>query len=252
MAQDIMRPQGMWQMAVPTNTQLNVLSAGAVKYVVTGLAPVFTRDTGVTVNFTFGTIAGIQRQLAAGARPDLIIGTLPVILAMTRTATLLSDSLAEIGRTPSGLGVRADTPVPDISTPEKFRQAMLAARSVAYTNPAAGGSSGLYLVGLLERLGIADEVAKKSLLCANGDEVVDRVVAGDAELASTFISEIITRRGMTVAGQYPEPIAHAMDYAAGLPAGGDHRAAARAFIALITAPAQKDYLTSCGFQPANR
>src|SRR4029079_1825894 len=112
------------------------------------------------------------------------------------------------GRTLTGLGVRADRATPDISTTERFRQAMLDAQSIAYTNPAAGGTSGIYLVGLLTRLGIAAEVAAKALLCVNGDEVVDKVASGEAALGSTFISEIVTRPGMNVVGPLPAAIGH--------------------------------------------
>jgi molybdate transport system substrate-binding protein len=247
MMQDTMRPQGMQQMAALNGSHLKVLSAWAVKYVLTGLAPSFTRDTGVSVDLNFGTIAGVRRQLEDGAQPDVIIGTLPAITAMEQAGTLLADSAVLVGRTQSGLGVREGRPVPDISTQDRFRQAMLAARSVAYTDPAAGGTSGIYLVGLLERLGIAGTVSKKALLCANGDEVVDRVMAGDAELASTFISEIITRQGMKVVGAYPDPIGHGMSYSAALAANGGNREAARAFIGVIAAPAQEHYLASRGF-----
>jgi molybdate transport system substrate-binding protein len=231
-------------------THLTILSAGAVKYVVTGLAPTFTKTTGVSIDVSFGTIAGVQEQLKNGARPDVIIGTAPAVAAMELAGVLLSGSTAEIGRTLSGLGVRADRPSPDISTAERFRQTLLDARSIAYTSPAAGGTSGLYLVSLLERLGIATEMTSKAQLCINGDEVVDRVANGEAELGSTFISEIITRPGMKVVGAYPSAIGHGTSYAVGLASGGGNREVARAFIALLTDPAQKDFLASRGFEAA--
>jgi molybdate transport system substrate-binding protein len=237
-------------MAEPDAAPLKILSAGAVKYVVTGLAPDFTRDTGVPIDVRFGTIAGVQQQLKDGARPDLIIGTVPAIAAMEQAGVLLTGSTAEIGRTLTGLGVRADAPAPDISTTEHFRQTMLDARSIAYTNPAAGGSSGIYLVALLARLGIGGEVAAKALLCINGDEVVDKVASGEAALGSTFISEIITRPGMKVVGPLPDPIGHGTSYAAGLASTGAHREEARAFIALLTDRKQSAFLASRGFQAA--
>jgi molybdate transport system substrate-binding protein len=237
-------------MAASDTTQLKILSAGAVKYVVTGLAPTYTRNTGVAIDVSFGTIAGVQQQLTDGARPDIIIGTAPAIAAMEQTGVVLAGSSAEISRTLTGIGVRADTPSPDISTPERFRQALLEARSIAFTNPAAGGTSGLYLGGLLARLGIANEIAGKALLCLNGDEVVDKVASGEAELGSTFISEIITRPGMKVVGPLPTAIGHGMSYAVGLASGGGNREAARAFITLLTDPAPKDFLASRGFEAA--
>lgn len=235
---------------MPDIVPLKVLSAGAVKYVVLGLAPKFESETGVRLDFIFGTIAGVRQHLRDGARPDVIIGTSPATDEMERDGVLVPGSRAEIGRTLTGLGVRADTPSPDISTAERFREAMLAARSVAYTDPAAGGTSGIYLTGLLDRLGIAGAVARKALLCRDGDEVVDRVAAGDAEVGSTFISEIITRAGMKVVGPLPAAIAHGASYAAGLAANGGNREAAQRFIALLTDPAQKDYLGSRGFEAA--
>jgi molybdate transport system substrate-binding protein len=230
-------------------TRLNVLSAGAVKYVLTGLAPDFSAARGLPVEFSFGTIAGVRQQLRDGARPDVIIGTMPAIVAMEQEGTVLAGSTSEIGRTLTGLCVRDGTAIPDISTAERFKQAMLDTRSIAYTNPAAGGTSGIYLVSLLEQLGIADVVRQKAHLCINGDDVVDRVMAGDAELGSTFISEFITRQGIAVVGPLPGAIAHGMNYAAGLAAAGGHREAARAFIEHLTRPTQRNYLASRGFTP---
>ena len=239
-------------MAFPNAANLKVLSAGAVKYVVTGLAPRFRQDTGMAVDFVFGTIAGVQQQLKDGARPDIIIGTVPAIAAMEHAGVLLAGSCVEIGRTLTGLGMREGMFKPDISTPERLRQALLNARSIAYTDPAAGGTSGIYLTSLLERLGIVRDIRGKAILCINGDDVVDKVLAGAAELGSTFISEFITRPGMTVVGPLPAAITHGMNYAVGLAAEGRHRTAARAFIELLTGPAQNDYLASRGFEAATR
>lgn len=232
-----------------TPAHLKVLSAGAVKYVVTGLAPQFTRDSGHAVDFTFGTIAGVRKRLADGETADVIIGTAPAIAEMERAGVLAAGSRVALGRTLTGLGVREDAPAPDISTPERFRQAMLDARSIAYTSPQAGGTSGIYLTGLMERLGIAEAVRPKALLCINGDEVVDKVAAGEAEIGSTFLSEIVPRPGMKVVGPLPAEIGNATAYAAGIAAGSTNRGAAQAFIALLTAPGQRDFWVSRGFEP---
>ena len=80
---------------------------------------------------------------------------------MEQSGVIAAGSRADLGRTLTGIRVRADTPMPDISTPDGFKQTLLKARSVAYTNPQAGGTSGIFLVGLLERLGIAEAVARR-------------------------------------------------------------------------------------------
>ncbi len=229
---------------------LKILSAGAVKYVVTGLAPAFTRDRGCEVDFTFGTIAGVRKRLKDGETADIIIGTAPAIEAMERSGMIEPGSRVALGRTLTGIGVREDTPSPDISTPERFRQAMLDARSIAYTSPQAGGTSGIYLTALMERLGIADAVSRKAVLCINGDEVVDKIAAGEAELGSTFISEIVPRAGMKVVGPLPAAIGNATSYAAGIAASAANRDAARDFIAMLVHPAQRAFWVSRGFEPA--
>jgi molybdate transport system substrate-binding protein len=232
--------------------RLKVLSAGAVKYVATDFAPRFTRDTGDQVEFTFETIGGVRKRLENGETADIVMGTAPAIAQMEQSGVLVAGSCTDLGRTLTGLCVRADAPMPDISTPDRFKQTLLKARSIAYTNPQAGGTSGIFLVGLLERLGIAEAVGRKALLCINGDEVVDKVSAGDAEIGSTFLSEIVPMKAVKAVGPLPQPIQNATAYAAGIMTGSSNREAAGRFIAMLTAPAQRQAWLSLGFEPAGR
>ena len=238
--------------AAGSAVRLKVLSAGAVKYVATDFAPRFTRDTGDQVDFTFGTIGGVRKRLENGETADIVMGTAPAIAQMEQSGVLVAGSCTDLGRTLTGLCVRADAPMPDISTPDRFKQTLLKARSIAYTNPQAGGTSGIFLVGLLERLGIAEAVGKKALLCINGDEVVDKVSAGDAEIGSTFLSEIVPMKAVKAVGPLPQPIQNATAYAAGIMTGSSNREAAGRFIAMLTAPAQREAWLSLGFEPAGR
>jgi len=231
-------------------THLKVLSAGAVKYVVTDVAAKFTRDTGDEVELSFATIGGVQKRLEHGETADIIMGTASVIAQMERAGVLVAGSRTELGRTLTGICVQAAAPMPDISTPESFKQTILKARSVAYTNPQAGGTSGIFLAGLLERLGIAAAVGNKALLCSNGDEVVEKVSTGDAEIGSTFISEMVPSKGVKVVGPLPAALANSTAYAAGIMAGSRNREAAERFIAALTAPAQRATWIAMGFEPA--
>jgi molybdate transport system substrate-binding protein len=238
--------------AAGSAVRLKVLSAGAVKYVATDFAPRFTRDTGDQVEFTFGTIGGVRKRLENGETADIVMGTAPAIAQMEQSGVLVAGSCTDLGRTLTGLCVRADAPMPDISTPDRFKQTLLKARSIAYTNPQAGGTSGIFLVGLLERLGIAEAVGRKALLCINGDDVVDKVAAGDAEIGSTFLSEIVPMKAVKAVGPLPQPIQNATAYAAGIMTGSSNREAAGRFIAMLTAPAQREAWLSLGFEPAGR
>ena len=98
---------------------------------------------------------------------------------------------------------------PDISTPEAFKQALLKARSVAYTDPKAGGSGGIMFSALLQRLGIADEIKKKAFLGKGGHDVAKSIVEGWAELGATFISEVLPVKGTKVVGPLPRELHNA-------------------------------------------
>ena len=135
-----------------STVHLQVLSAGALKYVATGFAPQFTDETGDQVEFTFGTIGGRAASASPeGETADIIMGTAAAIAQMEQSGVLTAGSRVDLGRTLTGLCVRAGAPLPDISTPEQLQATLLAASAVAYTDPRAGGTSGIFLVGLLER-----------------------------------------------------------------------------------------------------
>src|SRR5262249_35140150 len=141
---------------------LTVLSAGPVDGTFRKLAPAFTRATGHKVEATFDTVGAVQNKLKAGEKADVIILSAAAIDELEKAGALLAGSGVEVGRGMSGLAVRAGARVPDISTPDAFKRTLLAARSVAYVDPAAGATTGIFFAKLLERLEIADEVNKKA------------------------------------------------------------------------------------------
>jgi len=230
--------------------KLKILGAGAVRFVIADVIAEFTRRTGEQVDFTFGTVGAIESRLKNAEAADVIIVTAPMCGRMEQSGLIVAGSRADLGRTLTGICVRQGASFPDISTPEAFKQTVLAARSIAYTDPKAGGSSGIYLTSLFERLGIADAIAKKAILCFNGDVVVEKVAEGDAEIGSTFISEIVPIKAVQTVGPLPRAIGNATAYAAGLSATAADCGAARRFIGMLADPARRDRWVSAGFEPA--
>jgi molybdate transport system substrate-binding protein len=229
---------------------LTVLSAGAVEYVIRQIAHVFTRETGTPVDFTFRTIAGVKALLAEGRNPDIVIGTTAAIAGMEAAGAIVAGTHVTIGATDTGICVRAGAPVPDISTPEKLRDLLLAARSVAYSDPKVGGSSGVWLVELMNGLGILSRVQQKSVLCRNGEDIVRAVASGEAEVGSTFVSEFPLAGGITSAGAIPSDFGNSTSYAAALWEGGGNRDAAGRFLAFATSAGQRPLWAEGGFRPA--
>jgi molybdate transport system substrate-binding protein len=156
-------------------------------------------------------------------------------------------SLASVG---VGVVVKEGAPKPDVSTVEAFKRALLAAKSVAYIDPASGGSSGIYIDKLLERLRIADQIRPKAKL-KQGGHVADLIVSGEAELGLHQISEIVPVKGVSLVGPLPKEIQNTTIYAAGLGVSAKNKDAAIALIKALSGPAAATVLKSKGMEPAS-
>ena len=229
---------------------VKVMSTGAVEPMVKMFAPVFERATGHTANLNFGTAGGLRARLEAGEQTDLLIMPAAAMEAMDKAGQLVPGSRIDLGRTVTGIAIKEGAAAPDVSTPEAFKQTLLAARGVSYSDPAAGGSSGTYFAGLLAKLGIAAEIEKKAVLGKRGYEVAQAVVDGRAEIGTTFISELLTVPGVRILGALPGALYFANTYTAGIPVGSPRRDAAMALLRVLTNPATRDQWTKAGLEPA--
>jgi molybdate transport system substrate-binding protein len=231
-------------------SEIKVLSAGAVQSMVTALGAEFERATGHKLNLTFNTAGALRERLRNGEQADLVILSESAIAALDKLGLFVPGSVTDLGRTVTGVAIRNGAAVPDISTPEAFKQALLKARTVAYTDPKAGGSSGTFFAALLEKLGIADEVNRKAVLGKRGHDVALSVADGRAEIATTFISELLPQKGVKVVGPLPGELHNANTYTAAIPAGSAARDAATALLRKLTDPATAARWTAAGLEPA--
>jgi len=230
--------------------EIKVLSAGAVQSMVEALGREFERASGHTLDLNFNT-AGAQRdRVKSGEAADLVILSESIIADLEKLGLFVPGSVTDLGRTVTGVAVREGAPVPDISTPEAFKQAMLKAKTVAYTDPKAGGSGGIMFAALLERLGIADAINKKAVLGKRGTEVALSIADGRAEIGTTFISEVLPVKGVKVVGPLPGELHTANTYTAAIPAGSASQATATALLRALTDPATRARWTAAGLEPA--
>src|SRR5215475_870455 len=212
------------------------MSAGAVKSVVSALGAEFERDTGTKLNLNFGTAGSLRERIKDGETADLVVLSESAIAELAKLGLGVVDSVVDVGRTVTGVVIREGGPVPDISTPEAFKQAFLSARSVAYTDPKAGGSGGIMFSALLDRLGIADAINKKAVLGKGGHDVATSIAEGRAELGTTFISEVLPVKGAKVIGPLPGELHNANTYTAAVHALGASPDDAKAFLRKLTDP----------------
>jgi molybdate transport system substrate-binding protein len=225
---------------------LKVISAAAVEEPFEKLAAEFSRESGNKVQGTFGPVGAMQAKLKGGEKADVIVLSMAAMDELEKAGALVPGSRADLGRATASVAVKAGAPQPDISTPEAFKKTLQAARTIAYTNPAAGGTSGIYLTGLLERLGLTEEVKKKALMQGGGSAVADAVANGAAEIGITFGSELLPNKGVKVVGPVPPSIGLVVTYVAAVAKDSTQADAARALITYMTGPAAHDHFKEAG------
>jgi molybdate transport system substrate-binding protein len=231
-------------------TEIKVMSAGAVKAMVAALGAEFESESGNKLNLNFGTAGSLRERIKNGEAADLVILSESAIAELAKLGIVAAGSITDLGRTVTGVVIREGATAPDISTPVAFKEALLKARSVAYTDPKAGGSGGIMFAALLQNLGIADEINKKAVLGKGGHEVATSIAEGRAELGTTFISEVLPVKGAKVIGPLPGELHNTNTYTAAIHAGGTSSEGARAFLRKLTDPATRSRWTAAGLEPA--
>jgi molybdate transport system substrate-binding protein len=225
---------------------VKVLTAGAFKQVVVALVPDFEKQTGSKVVVDNDTAGALQKRIESGEAFDVAVITPAIVDDLTGKGKIAAGTQANLAAVSIGVMVKDGAPKPDVSTVEAFKNALFAAKTVAYIDPASGGSSGIYLDKLLERLGIADQVRPK----AKRGYVADLIVSGEAELGVHQISEIVPVKGVVLVGPLPKEIQNTTTYAAGLSASPQNKEAAQALIRIFSGPDAAAVLKSKGMDPA--
>ncbi|GAB3762469.1 substrate-binding domain-containing protein [Ramlibacter monticola] len=227
--------------------ELKVLSAGAFKPVLVALQPAFEQQTGHRLRIENDTAGALQKRIAGGEAFDLVFSSPASLKPLREGGQVAAEEPVPLAQVAIGVAVRRGAPLPDISTVEAFRSAVLHARSVAYIDPAAGGSSGIYLDGLFERWGIGPIVRAKAVLVPGG-LVATRVVDGSADLGIHQISEILAVPEAVLVGPLPAEIQNYTVYAGALAAQTKEAAAARELLAALRGTGAVQILRAKGME----
>lgn len=230
-----------------TAAEIKVLTAGAFKPVVAALAPAFEQQTGHKLVIDNDTAGALARRIGGGEAFDIVVVPVGGIEQLTKSGKVVAGSSARLARVAIGVAVKRGAPVPDISTVAAFKQALLDARAVAYIDPVAGGSSGIYLSQLFEKMGIAAQIKPKAVLVPGG-LVAQRVVTGEADIALHQISEILAVPGAALVGPIPAEIQNYTVYAGGVGTAARDVPAAQALLAMLAGAGAKDVLKDKGME----
>jgi molybdate transport system substrate-binding protein len=236
----------LWPAAAVAD-DIRVLTAGAYKPVLMALAPDFERRSGHHLLVQNDTAGALTKRIAGGEAFDLVVLTSAGLEGAVRDGRL-AGAPTPLARVGVGVAVKAGAPRPDIGSVAAFRQALLDARAVATIDPAAGGTSGVYLAQLFERLGIAAVMRTKTVLVPGGF-TGERLLSGEADLALQQTSELLAVPGITVLGPLPAEIQRYTVYAGAVSAASKVPAAARALLDTLAGSAAATVLREKGLEP---
>lgn len=227
--------------------ELKLLTAGAFKPAALELVPAFEKATGHKVTIENDTAGGLARRIAGGEYFDVVVLT-PAILPPLLDSKVVESSVTPLARVGIGVGIKQGAAKPDISSVDAWKRSLLAARAIAYVDPASGGTSGIYLAKLFETMGIADQLKPKSVL-VKGGLVAEKVVNGEAEIGMQQASEILAVPGAALVGPIPLEVQTYTVYTGAVSTGARDKAAAQALLAALTGKDKEALLKKKGMEP---
>lgn len=230
--------------------ELQVVSSGGFAPAYKALAPEYERASGDTLKIGWGPSMGdtpnaVPARLARGEKLDVVIMVGTALDDLIKQGKVLPDSKVVLARSSIGVAVKAGAPKPDIGSAEAVKQALLAAKSVAYSDSA----SGVYIsTKMFQRLGIADQMAGKARKIP-ATPVGEIVAKGEAELGFQQIAELKPVEGIDLVGPLPPELQQVTLYSAGIVAGSHDPAAAKKLLEFLASPAAAPAIAATGLEP---
>ena len=225
--------------------EIRVLSTQATEQVYRELVPQFEKASGHKVTTVFTGTLDANKRLAAGETYDLLIMSAPSIEQHIKAGKVVAASRVDLAKSGVGVGVKAGAPKPDISTTEALKRTLLAAKSIGYST----GPSGIYMTGVFQRMGIADEIKPRLKQTPTGVFVGSIIANGEAEIGFQQVSELSHFAGVDYVGPLPAQIQQFTIFSSGIIAGAKEADAARALVNFITAPAAAAVFKKIGMEP---
>jgi molybdate transport system substrate-binding protein len=229
--------------------QIKVLVSGAMAHALEEISKDFTDKNGHTLDFQVGTTGVVQDKVRMGEKADIVEVTSVGMDALEKEKLVMPGTRVELARALIGIAVKDGSAVPDISTTEALKRRLLSARAVAYIDPKVGGQAGAAIVALLQKLGITEDVTKKSVYGKTGAEAVQKMAAGEADIAISFISEMLPIKGAKVVGPLPTVVQNPSQYAAAIGSASANPAAARDLLKAMQSAEAHRVMVNAGLEP---
>ena len=220
-----------------------VAGAGPLPEVMGALIPVFERASGHKVKISFVGAPALTAQVKEG-KVDLVITGAEAINGFVKDGSVAADGSARIFLSRVGVAVRAGAPKPDIGTADALKAALVAAKSVAYSQ----GASGQHFLTVIARLGLVD-VLKPKTVVVQGRPVGAAVASGEAEIGVQQVAELMPVPGIVLLGPLPGDLQKIIHYSAGIAAKAKEADAARALVKFFSTEAAVSVFKAKGMNP---
>ena len=233
------------QSAAVQAAEIKVWTARAIATVLAEIGSEFERETGHRLVVSSDLPPAFLRRVDAGEPFDLLISGSSPVDEWIRDGKIIAETRTEIARSGIGMEVRAGARKPDISSVDAFKRTLLNARSIAYLRV----GSGIYLAGLLERLGLAEALTSK-VTRPESDIVSELVAKGEVELGMTVITQILTTPGVDLVGPLPPEVQSYITFVAGVSSRSTAPEEARKLITFLTGARAIAVMMAQGMEPA--
>jgi len=234
-------------------TALNILSGGAAQGLVASLAPKFKAQTGLDIEGEFGAVGAMAGRLRNGIPADIVVLTAAMIADLARENLVVGATISDIGLVETAIAVRAGDPQVTVKDAAALRGAFLAADAIFVPDTKAS-TAGIHVAKVLQRLGIADDVAARLQIFPNGATAMHHLAETDAvrPIGCTQSTEIISTRGVVLSGSLPQGCELSTMYTAAVTARTAAAQQAQSLIDLLIAPDQDKLRERAGFLNARK
>ena len=238
------------QAGIASAAEIKVFSTVGIKNVLEELVPKFEQATGNKLAITWSTAALLAKRVQAGEQADALILIKSNIETLQKEGKIAPGTDTLFAKSIFAVGVKTGAPKPDISTPEAFKNSLLAAKGISYSNPASGGASGVYIAKQIDKMGITEQLKGKTKFPPSGGMSGTLLVSGEADLAIQSKPELLSVGGVEVVGPLPGDMAFTVVYAAGVQSGAAQAEAAKALVKFLMSPEAQAVFKAKGYDPA--
>ena len=229
--------------------EVRLLASNAFTTAVEKFAPEFERTTGDRLVVSYATSGAAKEQIEKNNDvADVVIMSAELVDDLIGRSKLQAASHIDLAQTGVGVMVKAGAPKPDISSVEAFRATLLAAKSVAYSDPAGGGASGKHFSAVIGQLNISDEIKAKEVLMP-GPRVGEAVASGQAEIGIHTITEILPVKGVQYLGPLPDKVQSKLVFTAAIPTGAKARPVGEQLLIFLKTESARAAMRATGHEP---